>query len=99
MTVIAYHNIQFPWELIVRRLYIVTFVFAFDNYSTPTYNAYATCAFKGHSLLSASRVVITITSLLSYPIIARLSDVSAYWPSSRDTMCITDINTAGIRAC
>ncbi|OTB07719.1 hypothetical protein M426DRAFT_8319 [Hypoxylon sp. CI-4A] len=56
-------------------LYIMTFVFAFDNYSTSTYSAYATSAFKGHSLLSASRVVATITSLLSYPIVAKLSDM------------------------
>ncbi|KAI0898075.1 MFS general substrate transporter [Annulohypoxylon nitens] len=56
-------------------LYIMTFVFQFDNYSTSTYAAYATSAFKGHSLLSASRVVETIASLLSYPIVAKLSDM------------------------
>ncbi|XXG99815.1 hypothetical protein Hte_006156 [Hypoxylon texense] len=37
--------------------------------------AYATSSFKGHSLLSASRVVETIASLLSYPIVAKLSDI------------------------
>ncbi|KAI1096991.1 MFS general substrate transporter [Rostrohypoxylon terebratum] len=56
-------------------LYIMTFVIQFGNYSTSTYAAYATSAFKGHSLLSASRVVETIASLLSYPIVAKLSDM------------------------
>nr|XP_036576888.1 Siderophore iron transporter mirB 2 [Colletotrichum truncatum]KAF6783709.1 Siderophore iron transporter mirB 2 [Colletotrichum truncatum] len=56
-------------------LYLLTFIDAFVKYSTSTYSAYATSAFKGHSLLSASRVVETIAMLLSYPIIAKLSDV------------------------
>ncbi|KAL7625132.1 hypothetical protein AAE478_004346 [Parahypoxylon ruwenzoriense] len=56
-------------------LYIMIFVYAFNNYSTSTYSAYVTSDFRGHSLLSASRVVVTIASLLSYPIVAKLSDI------------------------
>ncbi|KAM0324577.1 hypothetical protein ACHAQA_007962 [Verticillium albo-atrum] len=56
-------------------LYLMTFIDTFNKYATSTYSAYATSAFKTHSLLSASRVVETIAMLLSYPIIARLSDI------------------------
>ncbi|KAI5865563.1 siderophore iron transporter mirA [Durotheca rogersii] len=56
-------------------LYLMTFVLAFDTYSTGTYSAYATSDFKGHSLLSASRVVRTITSMLAHPIVAKLTDM------------------------
>ncbi|KAK7210026.1 hypothetical protein V2G26_017204 [Clonostachys chloroleuca] len=56
-------------------IYIFTFIDTFNKYSTSTYSAYATSSFKGHSLLSASRVVETIAGLLAYPIIARLSDM------------------------
>lgn len=53
----------------------MTFIFAFESHTTTTYAAYATSNFKGHSLLSASRVVNAITMLLTYPIVAKLSDV------------------------
>ncbi|KAH7362739.1 major facilitator superfamily domain-containing protein [Plectosphaerella cucumerina] len=56
-------------------LYLFTLVDVFNKYSTSTYAAYATSAFRTHSMLSASRVVETIAMLLSYPIIARLSDM------------------------
>lgn len=56
-------------------LYLFTLVDVFNKYSTSTYAAYATSAFRTHSMLSASRVVETIAMLLSYPIVARLSDM------------------------
>lgn len=49
-------------------------MFDFVNYATSTYTAYATSAFKQHSLLSAARVVATVTNLLTYPITAKLAD-------------------------
>ncbi|CAO2655829.1 Nn.00g046320.m01.CDS01 [Neocucurbitaria sp. VM-36] len=56
-------------------LYLITFIFDFTNYATSTYTAYATSAFKQHSLLSAARVVATVTNLLTYPFFAKLGDV------------------------
>lgn len=48
----------------------------FTVYTATTYNAFATSAFSQHSLLSAAAIVNDIAQLCSYPIIAKLEDVS-----------------------
>ncbi|RAH63746.1 siderophore iron transporter mirA [Aspergillus aculeatinus CBS 121060] len=56
-------------------LFLATFAVNFADYSTQVYTAYTTSAFKQHSAMSAARVVMNITRIASYPIIAKLGDV------------------------
>ncbi|KAL2204573.1 siderophore iron transporter mirA [Sarocladium strictum] len=83
----------------MNSLYLFTFVTSFNKYSTSTYSAYATSAFKKHSLLSASHVVSTIASLLSYPIIARLSDIFGRFELFTLSIFLTTISLVLLAAC
>lgn len=58
-----------------NSLFATTFILSFVKYSTKTYDAFATSAFKTHSALSTANVVYTIISLVTYPIMAKLSNV------------------------
>lgn len=63
-------------------LFLATFAVNFADYSTQVYTAYTTSAFKQHSAMSAARVVMNITRIASYPIIAKLGDVRKLCTSS-----------------
>ncbi|CAI4214135.1 unnamed protein product [Parascedosporium putredinis] len=56
-------------------LFATSFVCSFVKYSTKVYDAYATSAFSKHSALTTANIVYTITSLVTYPIMAKLSNV------------------------
>ncbi|KAB8262943.1 major facilitator superfamily domain-containing protein [Aspergillus pseudonomiae] len=56
-------------------LFIATLAINFGDYSTQVYVPYTTSAFKQHSAMSAARVVMNITRIASYPVIAKLGDV------------------------
>ncbi|KAE8149859.1 major facilitator superfamily domain-containing protein [Aspergillus avenaceus] len=56
-------------------LFIATLAINFGDYSTQVYVPYTTSAFKQHSSMSAARVVMNITRIASYPVIAKLGDV------------------------
>ncbi|KAB8222326.1 major facilitator superfamily domain-containing protein [Aspergillus novoparasiticus] len=56
-------------------LFIATLAINFGDYSTQVYVPYTTSAFKQHSAMSAARVVMNITRIAAYPIIAKLGDV------------------------
>ncbi|KAF2015522.1 MFS general substrate transporter [Aaosphaeria arxii CBS 175.79] len=57
-------------SLIITSLCIV-----FSDYSGTVLEPYVTSAFKQHSAMSAARVVMNITRIVAYPVIAKLSDV------------------------
>ncbi|KAL3965578.1 hypothetical protein ACCO45_002582 [Purpureocillium lilacinum] len=56
-------------------LFLTTLVITFSDYSHSVLQPYVTSAFKKHSFMSAAHVVINITRIVAYPIIAKLSDV------------------------
>ncbi|KAH7136728.1 major facilitator superfamily domain-containing protein [Dactylonectria estremocensis] len=56
-------------------LFATTFIVSFLKYSTKTYDAYATSAFAKHSALTTANVVGTIIGLVTYPIMAKFSNV------------------------
>ncbi|KAL5364354.1 major facilitator superfamily domain-containing protein [Aspergillus floccosus] len=56
-------------------LFLATLAINFGDYSTQVYTAYTTSDFKQHSAMSAARVVMNITRISAYPIIAKLGDV------------------------
>lgn len=56
-------------------LFITTLIITFSDYSQMVLQPYVTSAFKSHSAMSAAHVVINITRIIAYPIIAKLSDV------------------------
>ncbi|RKU39754.1 hypothetical protein DL546_000689 [Coniochaeta pulveracea] len=56
-------------------LFAATFVLSFIKYSTKVYDAYATSAFSKHAALATANVVYTIMNMVTYPVLARLSDV------------------------
>ncbi|KAG7443014.1 uncharacterized protein BT62DRAFT_1009616 [Guyanagaster necrorhizus] len=56
-------------------LAFTTFRQTLEQYTTKVYTAYATSDFSKHSLLTTSDVLENITTIVAYPIIAKLSDV------------------------
>ncbi|CAK7232479.1 hypothetical protein SBRCBS47491_008285 [Sporothrix bragantina] len=56
-------------------LFAATFILSFIKYSTKVYTAYATSDFKGHSELTTANVVYTIMNMVTFPILAQLSNV------------------------
>ncbi|KAK7421603.1 hypothetical protein QQX98_002070 [Neonectria punicea] len=56
-------------------LFATTFITSFLKYSTKVYDAYATSAFQKHSALTTANVVGTIIGLVTYPIMAKFSNV------------------------
>lgn len=58
-----------------HSLFAATFVLSFIKYSTKVYDAYATSAFSKHAALATANVVYTIMNMVTYPVLARLSDV------------------------
>ncbi|KAG5770721.1 hypothetical protein H9Q72_002510 [Fusarium xylarioides] len=56
-------------------LFATTFVCQFLKYATKVYDAYATSAFQRHSALATANVVSTIIGLVTYPIMAKFSNV------------------------
>ncbi len=56
-------------------MFLTTLVITFSDYSHSVLQPYVTSAFKKHSFMSAAHVVINITRIVAYPIIAKLSDV------------------------
>lgn len=59
-------------------LFATTFISSFIKYSTKTYDAFATSNFARHSALTTANIVYNVTSLATYPIMAKLSNVSAF---------------------
>lgn len=57
-------------------LFITTLVITFSDYSHMVLQPYVTSSFSKHSAMSAAHVVVNITRIVAYPIIAKLSDVS-----------------------
>ncbi|GAB1196234.1 hypothetical protein APSETT444_005502 [Aspergillus pseudonomiae] len=66
-------------------LFIATLAINFGDYSTQVYVPYTTSAFKQHSAMSAARVVMNITRIASYPIIAKLGDVAGIFEAIGST--------------
>ncbi|KAH8425115.1 uncharacterized protein LDX57_002864 [Aspergillus melleus] len=62
-------------HLTLHRLFLATLAINFGDYATQVYVPYTTSAFKQHSAMSAARVVMNITRISAYPIIAKLGDV------------------------
>ncbi|KAJ6447247.1 siderophore iron transporter mirA [Purpureocillium lavendulum] len=56
-------------------LFLTTLIITLSDYSHMVLQPYVTSAFKKHSFMSAAHVVINITRIVAYPIIAKLSDV------------------------
>ncbi|WKT48127.1 Major facilitator superfamily [Fusarium oxysporum f. sp. vasinfectum] len=56
-------------------LFATTFITQFLKYATKVYDAYATSAFQRHSALATANVVSTIIGLVTYPIMAKFSNV------------------------
>ncbi|KAI8680677.1 MFS domain-containing protein [Fusarium sp. Ph1] len=56
-------------------LFATTFITSFLKYATKVYDAYATSEFKKHSALTTANVVGTIIGLVTYPIMAKFSNV------------------------
>ncbi|KAL6863130.1 hypothetical protein ACO1O0_003374 [Amphichorda felina] len=56
-------------------LFATTFISSFIKYSTKTYDAFATSNFARHSALTTANIVYNVTSLATYPIMAKLSNV------------------------
>ncbi|CEI61326.1 Siderophore iron transporter mirA [Fusarium venenatum] len=56
-------------------LFATTFITSFLKYATKVYDAYATSAFQRHSALATANVVGTIIGLVTYPIMAKFSNV------------------------
>ncbi|PLB44120.1 siderophore iron transporter mirA [Aspergillus steynii IBT 23096] len=56
-------------------LFLATLAINFGDYATQVYVPYTTSAFKQHSAMGAARVVMNITRISAYPIIAKLGDV------------------------
>ncbi|KAK7429423.1 hypothetical protein QQZ08_004015 [Neonectria magnoliae] len=56
-------------------LFATTFIISFLKYSTKVYDAYATSAFQKHSAMTTANVVGTIIGLVTYPIMAKFSNV------------------------
>ncbi|KAJ9150270.1 Major facilitator [Pleurostoma richardsiae] len=56
-------------------LFAATFILSFIKYSTKVYDAYATSAFSKHSALTTANVVYTIMNMVTYPVMAKLSNV------------------------
>ncbi|KAM0548408.1 hypothetical protein ACHAPJ_009893 [Fusarium lateritium] len=56
-------------------LFATTFITSFLKYATKVYDAYATSAFQRHSALTTANVVGTIIGLVTYPIMAKFSNV------------------------
>lgn len=45
-------------------------------YTQNVYEPYATSHFKGHSLLTTGSIIASIVRIVSYPLLAKLADVS-----------------------
>ncbi|TQV90613.1 hypothetical protein V2A60_008291 [Cordyceps javanica] len=56
-------------------LFITTLIITFSDYSGMVVEPYVTSSFKKHSAMSAAHVVINITRIIAFPVIAKLSDV------------------------
>ncbi|OAA49229.1 siderophore iron transporter mirA [Cordyceps fumosorosea ARSEF 2679] len=56
-------------------LFITTLTITFSDYSGMVVEPYVTSSFKKHSAMSAAHVVVNITRIIAYPVIAKLSDV------------------------
>ncbi|KAH7169319.1 major facilitator superfamily domain-containing protein [Fusarium sp. MPI-SDFR-AT-0072] len=56
-------------------LFATTFITQFLKYATTVYDAFATSAFQRHSALATANVVSTIIGLVTYPIMAKFSNV------------------------
>ncbi|KAF3020082.1 hypothetical protein E8E14_002747 [Neopestalotiopsis sp. 37M] len=56
-------------------LFAATFILSFIKYSTKVYDAYATSSLSKHAALTTANVVFAITGLVTYPIMAKLSNV------------------------
>ncbi|KAM5347292.1 hypothetical protein ACJ41O_010297 [Fusarium nematophilum] len=56
-------------------LFATTFITQFLKYATKVYDAYATSEFQRHSALTTANVVGTIIGLVTYPIMAKFSNV------------------------
>ncbi|KAF4460949.1 major facilitator [Fusarium albosuccineum] len=56
-------------------LFATTFITSFLKYATKVYDAYATSEFQRHSALTTANVVGTIIGLVTYPIMAKFSNV------------------------
>ncbi|CAG8890439.1 unnamed protein product [Penicillium egyptiacum] len=61
--------------IVFTGLFLCTLAINFADYSTQVYAPYTTSSFKQHSAMSAARVVMNITRISAYPIIAKLGDV------------------------
>lgn len=57
-------------------LFVTTLIITFSDYSGMLVEPYVTSSFKTHSAMSAAHVVVNITRIIAYPVIAKLSDVS-----------------------
>ncbi|KAL2688961.1 hypothetical protein Neosp_003011 [[Neocosmospora] mangrovei] len=56
-------------------LFLTTLVITFSDYSGLVLEPYVTSEFRSHSAMSSARVVMNITRIVAYPVIAKLSDV------------------------
>ncbi|KAJ4160018.1 uncharacterized protein LMH87_007952 [Akanthomyces muscarius] len=56
-------------------LFVTTLIITFSDYSGMLVEPYVTSSFKTHSAMSAAHVVVNITRIIAYPVIAKLSDV------------------------
>ncbi|KAJ3486003.1 hypothetical protein NLG97_g6707 [Lecanicillium saksenae] len=56
-------------------LFITTLAITFSDYSGMLVEPYVTSSFKKHSAMSAAHVVVNITRIIAYPVVAKLSDV------------------------
>lgn len=56
---------------------MTTLVITLSDLSGMVLEPYVTSTFRSHSAMSAARVVMNITRIIAYPVIAKLSDVSA----------------------
>ncbi|KAJ4309421.1 hypothetical protein N0V84_011511 [Fusarium piperis] len=57
-------------------LFLTTLVITFSDYSGLVLESYVTSEFRSHSAMSSARVVMNITRIVAYPVIAKLSDTA-----------------------
>ncbi|KAJ7764706.1 hypothetical protein B0H16DRAFT_1798029 [Mycena metata] len=63
--------------MLYTSLALISFLLSLSSTTTATYEIFAASSFKSHSLIGAIAVVISITSGISRPFIAKIADLSS----------------------